>query len=263
MAVLNVTPDSFSDGGDHLDPGAAIAAGQAMAADGADLIDVGGESTRPGSAALPQSEEQARILPVIAGLRDAGVPLCVDTRNAVTMAAALDAGASIVNDVSGLRHDPAASRLLAGRQCPIVLMHMRGSPTTMNALAVYDDVAAEVAAELADTLAAAMRAGIDAARIVLDPGVGFAKSAAHNLALLRNLAPLRALGRPLLVGVSRKRFIGTLGGQVVPRDRVAGSLAAGLFALSQGAAILRVHDVAASVEAVRVWSALAGSATTL
>ena len=262
MGVLNVTPDSFSDGGDHLDPGAAIASGQAMVADGVDILDVGGESTQPGIGDLPQAEELARILPVIAGLRDAGVPISVDTRNAATMAAALDAGASIVNDVSGLRHDPDASRLVAARACPIVLMHMRGSPATMNGLAAYDDVGAEVAAELADSLALAVRAGIDPSQVVLDPGIGFAKNAGHNLALLRNLAPLHALGRPLLVGVSRKRFIGTLGGRAVPRDRLAGSLAAGLFALSHGAAMLRVHDVAATVEAVRVWSALAGSATT-
>lgn len=263
MAVLNVTPDSFSDGGDHLDPGAAIAAGTRMVADGADILDVGGESTRPGSRDLSTAEEQARILPVIAGLRDVGVPISVDTRNAKTMEAALDAGATIVNDVSGLRHDPATPGLVAARGCPVVLMHMRGSPASMNGLAVYRDVGAEVAAELAASLAAAEQAGVDRSQIVLDPGVGFAKTGTHNVELLRNLAPLRALGRPLLLGVSRKRFIGTLGGRDVPKQRVAGSLAAGLFAVSQGAAVLRVHDVAVTAEAVRVWSALAGSATTL
>ncbi len=263
MAVLNVTPDSFSDGGVHFDAGAAIAAGQQMAADGADILDIGGESTRPGSQAVSPAEEAARILPVIAGLRDAGVPLSVDTRNAATMAAALDAGATIINDVSALRHDPAAAGLIASRGCPVVLMHMRGTPATMNSLAHYTDVAAEVAAELADSLARAGQAGIAAAQVALDPGIGFAKTGAQNVALLRNLAPLHRLGRPLVVGVSRKRFIGTLGGVAAPGQRQAGSLAAALFALSRGAAMLRVHDVAATAEAVRVWSALAGSATSM
>ncbi len=261
MAVLNVTPDSFSDGGDYLDPDQAIAAGRQMVADGADILDIGGESTRPGSTALSPVEEQARILPVIAGLRDAGVPISVDTRNAATMDAALEAGATIVNDVSALRHDPAAARVVRNRACPVILMHMRGTPATMNSLAAYDDVAAEVAAELAERLAFASGAGIARSQVVLDPGIGFAKRGEHNVALLRDLAPLRALGRPLLVGVSRKRFVGTLGGRGVARERAAGSLAAALFALSRGAAILRVHDVAATVEAVRVWSVLGGQAT--
>ena len=258
MAVLNVTPDSFSDGGAHATAAEAIAAGQRMVAEGADILDIGGESTRPGSAPLPPEQEQARILPVIAGLRGMGVPISVDTRNAATMAAALDAGAVIVNDVSALRHDPAAAGLVATRGCAVVLMHMRGTPATMNALAQYDDVAAEVAAELGASMDRVRQAGVAPAQVVLDPGIGFAKTGAHNVALLRQLSRLLALNRPLLVGVSRKRFIGTLGGGAVPNERGAGSLAAALFALSRGAAILRVHDVAASVAAVRVWSALAG-----
>ena len=258
MGVLNVTPDSFSDGGDHLAPEAAIAAGRRMVADGAAILDIGGESTRPGSAGVTPEQEQARILPVIAGLRDAGVPISVDTRNAATMAAALDGGASIVNDVSALRHDPAAAPLVAARGCPVILMHMRGTPATMNALAQYADVAAEVAAELALRVADAEAAGITRARIALDPGIGFAKTGAQNVPLLRGLGRVAALGFPLVVGVSRKRFIGTLGGQADPRERDAGSLAAALFALSRGARILRVHDVAATVQAVRVWHALAG-----
>ena len=258
MGVINVTPDSFSDGGVHLEPAHAIAAGRQMVADGAGMLDVGGESTRPGSKPLNPREEQARILPVIAGLRDAGVPLSADTRNAATMAAALDAGATVINDVSALRHDPASAALVAARRCPVVLMHMRGTPATMNGLAQYRDVAGEVAAELAEAAARAMSAGVAREQIVLDPGIGFAKTGEHNVALLRTLSTVTALGFPLAVGVSRKRFIGTLGGQTEPSRRDAGSLAAALFALSKGARILRVHDVAGTVEAVRVWHALAG-----
>ena len=258
MGVVNVTPDSFSDGGDHFDPGAAVAAGLRMVAEGAAILDIGGESTRPGSAPVSPDEERARVLPVIAGLRDAGAPISVDTRNAATMAAALDCGAAIINDVSALRHDPAAAALVARWGCGVILMHMRGTPATMNSLAQYGDVAAEVAAELAASLRAAEAAGVGREQVAVDPGIGFAKVGSHNLELLRGLGQVRALGCPLVVGVSRKRFIGAYGGQAAPKERLAGSLAAGLFALSQGAAILRVHDVAATVEAVRVWHALAG-----
>lgn len=256
MGIINVTPDSFSDGGAHLDPADAVAAGRRMVLDGADILDIGGESTRPGSDPTPPRAEQARILPVIAGLADLGVAMSADTRNAATMAAALDAGASIINDVSGLRHDPEAAALVARRRCLAVLMHMRGTPATMNSLTQYDDVGADVAAELGGILAAAERAGVDRARVALDPGIGFAKTGEQNVTLLRTLQPVLALGCPVLIGVSRKRFIGTLSGEVDPRRRVAGSVAAGLFALSQGIKILRTHDVAETVQAVRVWSAL-------
>ncbi|WP_158745860.1 dihydropteroate synthase [Acidisphaera sp. L21] len=258
MAILNVTPDSFSDGGDHRDPAIAIAAGHRMIAEGADVLDIGGETTSPGSSLVHPSDEQARILPVIKGLRDAGVPISIDTRNAATMAAALDAGATIINDVTALHHDPDAACVVARWGCPVILMHMRGTPATMNSLAQYDDVAIEVAAELAASLSQAERAGIAPGQVMLDPGIGFAKTAPQSVALLRNLGPLHALGRPLLVGVSRKRFIGALGGQPVPKERLGGSLAAAVFALSRGAAMLRVHDVAATAEAIRVWSALTG-----
>lgn len=254
MGIVNVTPDSFSDGGRHFDPAVAIEAGRAMAADGADILDIGGESTRPGAAATSPAEEQARVLPVIRALRDLGVPISVDTRNASTMAAALDAGAAIVNDVSALRYDPAAAALVAQRGCPVILMHMRGVPATMAGLAQYGDVAAEVAQELAERVAAAEAAGIRRENIATDPGMGFAKDGGQNVTLLRGLGHLRALGYPIVVGLSRKRFIGALTG---PGERDSGSLAAGLFALGQGAAILRVHDVAATVRAVRVWHALA------
>jgi dihydropteroate synthase len=256
MGVLNVTPDSFSDGGHFLNPDAAIAAGLAMAAAGADIIDVGGESTRPQSRPTSQAEEQRRVLPVIRALAAEGVRVSVDTRHAATMAAALDSGAAIVNDVHALADDPDAAPLVAARGCPVVLMHMRGSPAEMYAQAHYDDVAAEVRRELGERVAAAELAGIVRDRIAVDPGIGFAKTAEQSAELLRRLPELAALGRPILVGVSRKSFLGTITGEADPRHRLPASLAAGLFALSQGASILRVHDVSETIQAVKVWQAL-------
>lgn len=258
MGVLNVTPDSFSDGGAHPTADAAVAAGFALAAAGADIVDVGGESTRPGAGAVDPAEEIRRTVPVVRALAAAGLRVSIDTSNAATMEAALEAGAAIVNDVSALAHDPAAAPLLAVRRVPVVLMHMRGTPATMAAHATYADVAAEVAAELAARVAAAEVAGIAREAICLDPGFGFAKRPEHSVELLRRLPELAALGRPLLVGVSRKGFIGRLSGIADPHARLAGSLAAGLFALSRGAAILRVHDVGETAQAIRVWQALAG-----
>ena len=256
MGILNATPDSFSDGSSHLDPARAVEAGLAMAAAGAALVDVGGESTRPGAQPTPPDVEQARILPVIRALARAGLRISADTRNASTMAAALDAGAAVINDVSGLTYDPAAAPLLAQRGCPVVLMHMRGTPETMGALATYGDVAAEVARELEARLLAAMEAGIAPERILLDPGFGFAKTAAHSAELLRRLPVLLQLGRPLLVGVSRKSLIGALSGEREAARRGPGSMAAALAALQRGATVLRVHDVAETVQAVRVWQGL-------
>ncbi|CAH2605031.1 Dihydropteroate synthase [Rhodovastum atsumiense] len=256
MGIVNVTPDSFSDGGDRFDPGRACAAGREMVEAGAGILDIGGESTRPGSAPVSPEQEQARILPVIRGLRDLGVPISVDTRHASTMAAALDAGAAIINDVSALAHDPRALAVVAGHGAPVVLMHMRGTPDTMASLAQYQDVAVTVTRELAARVAAAEAAGIPRARIVLDPGIGFAKDLGHNLETLRRLPLLLNLGCRLLVGVSRKSFIGGVVGGIPPKQRDPGSLAAALFALARGASILRVHDVAATVQAVRVWQAL-------
>ena len=258
MGILNVTPDSFSDGGRHLKAAQAIAAGQRMVEDGADILDIGGDSTRPGAAATPADEEQRRILPVIAALAGSGVRLSADTRNAATMAAALDAGATIINDVSALQHDPAALGLVAARGCPVVLMHMRGTPATMNGLTHYSDVVADVMAELAARIAAVRAAGVRHGNIAIDPGIGFAKIGAQNVELLQGLHRLLTLDCPILAGVSRKGFIGALSGVADPAERVAGSVAAGLFALSRGARILRVHDVAATVQAVRVWQALQG-----
>jgi dihydropteroate synthase len=258
MGVLNVTPDSFSDGGDFCDPARAVAAGVAMAAAGADLVDVGGESVRPGAQPTSPEAERQRVVPVIRALAGQGVAVSVDTRNAATMAAALDAGARIVNDVSALTHDPASAGLVAVRGCPVVLMHMRHDPATMTALARYDDVALEVTQELAARVVAAEAAGIARARIAVDPGVGFAKTPDHNLALLPRLALLLNLGCPVVVGVSRKRFIGLLSGERTARRRGPGSIAAGLHAALHGAAVLRVHDVAETVQAVRVWRGLIG-----
>ena len=258
MAVLNVTPDSFSDGGDYFDPASAIEAGLRMVSEGADILDVGGETTRPGSYPTNPVQEQARILPVIKGLRDCGVPISVDTQHAATMQAALDAGATIINDVSALQHDSAAATVVAAWACPVILMHMRGTPATMDQQAHYGEVAVDVAAELSLHARRAVAAGVRPDQIALDPGIGFAKTGEQNVALLRNLQPVRRLGYPLVVGVSRKRFIGTLSRQAEPRRRVGGSLAATLFALQQGACVLRVHDVNVTVEAVRVWQALCG-----
>ena len=257
MGILNATPDSFSGIGATQGAATLIEAGLAMRAAGAAIIDVGGESTRPGAAVVPADIEIARIVPVISGLAREGAVVSVDTRNAATMRAALDAGARIVNDVSGLRHDPAAVPLVAAAGCPVILMHMRGTPATMSAKAVYDDLVRDVLAELAATRDAALAAGIAAASIALDPGFGFAKRGAQNVALLRALPSFRALGHPVLAGVSRKRFIGELAGEPDPARRDPGSIAAALFAAGQGAKILRVHDVPGTVQALRVWRALA------
>jgi dihydropteroate synthase len=259
MGIVNVTPDSFSDGGDRLDATQAVGAGLGLAKAGAAIIDVGGESTRPGADPTPPDQEQARILPVIRDLARAGLIVSVDTRNASTMAAALDAGAAIINDVSALSHDPEAAALVARRGCPVVLMHMRGQPKTMQAHATYHDIALEVLKELTDRLNVAEEAGIARERIALDPGIGFAKRARHSGELLGRLPLLLTLGCPLLVGLSRKSLIGALGQTERPKDRIPGSLAGALFALSRGASILRVHDVAETTQAVRVWRAMVGN----
>lgn len=257
MGIINVTPDSFSDGGERLDAETAIGAGRAMAEAGAAILDIGGESTRPGSQPTPQLEEAARILPVIRALAGSGPAISVDTRNAATMAAALDAGAAIVNDVSGLAHDPAAAPLLARRNCPVVLTHMRGTPATMTQFAQYRDVALEVTLELAERLAGAERAGIARERIAVDPGIGFAKTGTQNRELLRRLPLLLNLRCPILVGLSRKRFLSRLlTGDPPPKQRGPGSLAGALFALARGARVVRVHDVVETVQAVRTWEGL-------
>lgn len=256
MGILNTTPDSFSDGGDRLDPAAAIEAGHAMLSRGADILDIGGESTRPGSPPVPPEEEQARILPVVAALARTGAAISVDTRNAATMGRALDAGARIVNDVSALSWDPASARVVAEAGCPVILMHMRGTPATMSAHAHYTDVAAEVAAELQSRIAAAIAAGISPDQIAVDPGFGFAKTPEQNLDLLQRLPILAHLGAPIVAGISRKATIGMLTGEREARRRDPGSIAAALSCLNRGARLLRVHDVPGTRQAVAVWTAL-------
>jgi dihydropteroate synthase len=256
MGILNVTPDSFSDGGKHASPQAAIAAGRAMLHAGAAIIDIGGESTRPGAVPVSITDEIARIQPVIAALAAEGAVISADTRNAATMAAALDAGARIINDISGLKHDSASARLLAARGCSVILMHMRGSPATMNCLAHYGDLVADVITELSATRDAALVAGIGAESIALDPGLGFAKRGPQNIKLLNATRQLAALGHPLLIGLSRKKFIGEAGGEPDTSKRMPASIAAGLYAIAQGAHILRVHDVPETVQALRVWNRL-------
>jgi dihydropteroate synthase len=255
MGVINVTPDSFSDGGRHFDPGRAIAAGHAMLEAGADILDIGGESTRPGAKAVPAEEEMARILPVVRELAKAG-PVSVDTRNAATMRAALDAGAEIINDISALRHDPEALPLIARSQAPVILMHMPGDdPATMQSLATYDDVVLEVAAFLRDRIATCEALGIPRGRIAIDPGIGFGKTLEHNLALIDRLPIFASLGCRVVLGASRKRFIGTLSGVEEAARRMPGSIAAALAGAARGASVLRVHDVAETVQALAVWRA--------
>jgi len=259
MGVVNVTPDSFSDGGDFADPVSAIAAGRAMLAEGADIVDIGGESTRPGAAPVSPEEEIARVAPVIAALVDSGAVVSIDTRHAAVMEAALAKGARIVNDVSALTGDPASPRVVARAGAAVVLMHMKGEPATMQREPVYADAPIEVADYLALRIADCAAAGIGAERIVVDPGIGFGKRKAHNLEILERIALLHTLGCGLLLGVSRKSLIGALSNAAPPKDRLPGSLAGALHGLSQGVQLLRVHDVAATRQAIAIWQGIAGA----
>jgi dihydropteroate synthase len=258
MGVLNVTPDSFSDGGRFLDRAAALEHVRRMLSDGADLIDIGGESTRPGAAPTSEAEELDRVIPLVEMLRgecDArGVPLSVDTRKPAIMRAAIAAGASMINDVGALAAR-GAIEAIASSEVAVCLMHMRGEPATMQHAASYNDVVGEVKAFLADRAAACEAAGIGRDRIVVDPGFGFGKTVGHNLALLRWLAEIVALGYPVAVGLSRKSTIGALTGRDVG-ERTAGSIAAALAAVARGAAIVRAHDVRETVDALKVWRAV-------
>jgi dihydropteroate synthase len=259
MGIVNVTPDSFSDGGLYLDPGRAIGHGRDLAAEGADLLDVGGESTRPGARPVDADEELRRVLPVVEGLAgDGGAALSIDTSKAAVAEAALAAGASVVNDVTALRADPELAAVCASQRCRVVLMHMLGTPRTMQDDPRYDDVVADVGAFLAGRIEAAVGAGIAEERIWVDPGIGFGKTAAHNLELLRRLGELGDLGRPLVVGTSRKSFLGRITGREVG-DRVGGTIAANALALAAGADVLRVHDVAATRDAVVTAEAILGA----
>jgi dihydropteroate synthase len=254
MGVVNVTPDSFSDGGAWLDPDAAIAHGRELVAQGAAILDVGGESTRPGADPVGASEELRRVLPVVAGLADAGARLSIDTSKARVAAAALDAGASIVNDVTALRGDPQMAALVAERGCDCCLVHMLGEPRTMQRAPAYEDVVADVKAFLAARLSFAVRRGIAEERLWLDPGIGFGKTVDHNLELLRRLGELLELGRPIVVGTSRKAFLGTITGRG-PHERVPGTIATNVLALAHGASVFRVHDVAEARDALAVAAA--------
>ena len=263
MAILNVTPDSFPDGGQHADVRAAVDAALAMVAAGADLLDVGGESTRPGAVLVDDVTERARVVPVVEALAaQVAGPISVDTTKASVARAAVDAGAAIVNDVSGLRRDPGIAAVAASSGAALVLMHMRGTTTDMYRHASYVDVAKEVAAELAWSVDAAERAGVPRASLIVDPGLGFAKQAAHSWDLLARLdhPDLRALDLPLLVGASRKSFLQTAIGECPASGRDAGSAAAATVAVLSGAYMVRVHDVAGSVQAVRVADMISAAA---
>jgi dihydropteroate synthase len=257
MGVVNVTPDSFSDGGLYLDAEAAVAHGRELVAAGAGILDVGGESTRPGADPVEAEEELRRVVPVIRGLSECGCELSVDTSKAEVAAAALDAGAAIVNDVTALRGDPEMAALCAERGATVVLMHMLGEPRTMQDDPRYGDVVAEVKDFLAERLEAAVAAGIAEERVWLDPGIGFGKTAAHNMELLRRLGELRELGRPLVIGTSRKSFIGKVDGSAAG-ERLGGTIASSVLAAAEGAAVLRVHDVAEVGQALAVAAAILG-----
>jgi len=265
MGVVNVTPDSFSDGGRWLDPDIAVAHGSRLAAEGADLLDVGGESTRPGAGRVSEAEELDRVIPVVAGLAEAGLAVSIDTMRSTVAAAAVSAGAVMVNDVSGGRADPQLAELVAQERVPYVLMHWRGPSDVMESLATYQDVVAEVCAELRAQAEDVVRAGVDERQLVLDPGFGFAKTADHNWRLFAALdRVVSGLGRPLLVGVSRKRFLAEVVAAQEKRSEIAAdparrddaTAAASTLAALVGVWAVRVHEVAASADAVRVVSRL-------
>ena len=257
MGIVNVTPDSFSDGGAHFDADSAIAHGLQLAEEGAAILDIGGESTRPGAQEIPIEEELRRTIPVIEALaKRTSLPISIDTSKPEVMRAAIEAGAGMINDVYGLRREGALDAA-AALKVPVVLMHMLGEPRTMQANPEYDDVVGEVHRFLAERIFAAEMAGIAKKHIVVDPGFGFGKTTQHNLQLLAQLRRFTELGVPVLAGLSRKKTIGELTGREGPRERIFGSLAAHLVAAQNGAMLLRVHDVAATVDALKVWNAVA------
>jgi dihydropteroate synthase len=261
VGIVNVTPDSFSDGGRHADPAAAIEAGHDMAAAGAAIVDVGGESTRPGAEPVWEGDEAARIVPVIGRLAGAGTAVSADTRKAGVMTQALAAGATMINDVSALSWDPNAAATVAAAGCPVVLMHHKGDPATMQEDPRYDrPVLLEIYDWLEARIEAAVAAGIAREKIIVDPGFGFGKNVQHNLALMNGLALLHGLGCPLMLGASRKRTIGALAGEAPADRRLPGSLALALNGAGQGAQLLRVHDVPETVQALRVWRGLRDAA---
>ena len=255
MGIVNVTPDSFSDGGEWFEREAAIAHGTRLAAEGASILDVGGESTRPFSDPVPTDEERARVVPVIAALAGGGAQLSVDTMKVAVARDAIEAGATYVNDVTAFRKDPDLAALVAEQGCDCCLMHMLGDPRTMQVDPRYDDVVSEVKAFLEERAAFAVSEGVAEERIMVDPGIGFGKTVAHNLELLRRLDEIVALGFTVVVGTSRKTFLGRLTGREDPHDRVAATVATNVIALERGASVFRVHDVAATADALAVTAA--------
>jgi len=262
MGIVNATPDSFSDGGAYPDSYAAAEAGAAMAGQGAAIVDVGGESTRPGAATVWEGDEVERVLPVVRQLAAGGTAVSIDTRKAAVMSAAIGAGAGLVNDVSGLTWDPQAAAVVAEAGVAVVLMHHQGDPQTMQDAPRYDDVLVEVYQWLEERIAAAEEAGISRAKILVDPGIGFGKSVAHNLELINGLALFHGLGCAIVLGASRKRMIGALAGEVAADRRLPGSLALALKAAEQGVQLIRVHDVPETVQALKVWRGLRDAALT-
>lgn len=256
IGIINVTPDSFSDGGQFLDPAQAIAHGLRLVEEGATILDIGGESTRPGAAPVSAHEEMDRVLPVIEGLKGCGARLSVDTRNADTMQAAVKAGSTIINDISALLHDPQSLDVLASAHCNVILMHMQGTPQTMQATPLYKDVVREVYGFLAGRIEACAAAGIDKSRIMIDPGIGFGKTLKHNLTILNNMHKFQLLEVPVMLGASRKRFIESLCPGAGPDQRLPGSLAAVLSAYAQGIRHFRVHDVKETAQALAVMQAI-------
>jgi dihydropteroate synthase len=255
MGIVNVTPDSFSDGGLFLEVDAAVDHGLAMAEEGAAILDVGGESSRPGAAPVPAEEELRRVLPVVERLAGAGHRVSIDTTKAAVARAALDAGATVVNDISAFRFDPALAGLVAERKADCCLMHMLGDPRTMQEDPRYEDVVSEVKAFLEQRLAFATGEGVPEERVWLDPGIGFGKTVAHNLELLRRLDEIVAVGRPVVIGTSRKSFLGKLTGGKPEAERLPGTIATNVIALQRGATVFRVHDVAPVVDALTVAAA--------
>lgn len=257
MGILNVTPDSFSDGGDFGDAERALEHVRQMCAAGADIIDIGGESTRPGAAFVPADEETARVMPAICAVRgESEVAISIDTRKAAVAEAALDGGATIVNDVSGFTYDPALAGLCAARGAPVCIMHSQGDPETMQDAPAYGDVLLDVYDFLEERVTALEAAGLSRAQMIVDPGIGFGKTQAYNLALLKGLSLFHGLGCAVLLGVSRKGFIGKIGHAPDAKTRAPGSIAVGLAAAAQGVQILRVHDVAETKQALRLWGAV-------
>lgn len=262
MGIINATPDSFSDGGVYADSAAAAEAGANMAAQGAAIIDVGGESTRPGATTVWENDEIERVLPVVQQLAGGGTAISIDTRKSGVMAAAIGAGAKLVNDVSALTWDEQSVAVVAKADVPVVLMHHQGDPQTMQKDPRYDDVLVEVYQWLEERIEAVEQAGIARDKILVDPGIGFGKSVAHNLELMNGLALLHGLGCPIVLGASRKRMIGALSGEAPADRRLAGSLALALKATEQGAQIIRVHDVPETVQALKIWRGLRDAALT-